>query len=154
MADSCFKCTVCHKVFSQKRNLTRHMLTHEEAKHICGSCAKPFHRKDLLAKHRVQCCRKAVNGKICDLCNSSFSQKCSMTRHRKVCQIKQTARELEKSTNGYNAELSRGEMLEKILRRFSSIKEEALGPSDTKALSMYQSACGNVIDMTTIVLKS
>ena len=46
-----FNCTVCDKVFTVKRNLTRHIKTHEGGEFACSVCPKSFNRRDSLIKH-------------------------------------------------------------------------------------------------------
>ena len=82
-----FTCTLCPKTFAQKRNLSRHLVTHEKAKYPCGKCGKGFRRKDLLTKHQTKCLVILDDDKRCNICNTTFTQKCHVKRHRKVCEL-------------------------------------------------------------------
>ena len=149
-----FTCSKCSKSFSLKHNMTRHMLTHENDKYPCRICSKTFHRTDLLSKHQSKCALKAQEGNTCDLCNKSFSQKSHLTRHRKVCDIKQTVNKLKEKTRDYEEKLKKGEMLEKILHKYSDIKEEAMDPADKESLKLYQTSCEANMNINAIKLKA
>ena len=151
MADSSYTCTLCPKTFGQKRNLTRHMLTHEEAKYSCQHCNKLFHRTDLLSKHQTKCLPK--NETNCDMCGKTLSKKSHLTRHKKVCKLKQQEKKMKKEADDYRQKLNRGEMVENILRKCPETLEEALNASDKEALKLYQSSCEGDIGIATVVLK-
>ena len=155
MADSRYTCTLCPKSFAQKRNLTRHMLTHEDAEYPCQHCTKPFHRKDIQTRHEVKCSARPQlkDEKTCDLCSASFTQKCHMTRHRKICKLKQQEKKMKEETDEYREKLEKGEMLEKILRQNPDIMEEALNAGDKEALKLYQSTCDNDIEIASVTLR-
>ena len=106
MADSRYTCSLCPKAFKQRYHLNRQMLNHQLAKYPCRMCNKRFHRTDLLSKHEGKC-SLSVDHKTCELCSRSFSQKCSMTRHKKICVIRQTARNVKQSTAQYWQEVGK-----------------------------------------------
>jgi len=53
--DKIFSCNFCHKKFSRKQELTRHLFTHSKDKpYSCNICNKGFVRRDRLAKHKLR----------------------------------------------------------------------------------------------------
>lgn len=47
-----FECNVCHKHFSQRANMQKHMLVHTGQKPFqCGVCEKEFSQQANLKKH-------------------------------------------------------------------------------------------------------
>jgi uncharacterized C2H2 Zn-finger protein len=46
-----FNCTVCNKVFTVKRNLTRHITTHGGEEFACSICPKVYTRREKLVNH-------------------------------------------------------------------------------------------------------
>ena len=155
MADSRYMCTLCPKSFGQKRNLTRHILTHEDAKYPCLHCTKSFHRKDLKSKHEDKCFVRSgqKDDRTCNLCSKVLSKKSHLVRHRKICKLKQQEKKLKKETDEHKQKLEKGEMLEKILRQNPDIMEEALSAGDEEALKLYQSSCNNDIEMDSVKLR-
>ncbi|GFV84596.1 hypothetical protein TNCV_2482101 [Trichonephila clavipes] len=48
-----FKCKDCKKVYSQQKNLNRHIKTyHSVSSYICAICKRTFNRKDSLRRHQ------------------------------------------------------------------------------------------------------
>ncbi|GFS66942.1 hypothetical protein TNCV_4561911 [Trichonephila clavipes] len=48
-----FKCKDCKKVYSQQKNLNRHIKTyHLVSSYICAICKRTFNRKDSLRRHQ------------------------------------------------------------------------------------------------------
>jgi len=45
------ECDVCHKRFTEKSNLTRHIKLHGPKEHNCSMCGKVFSTKPLLCSH-------------------------------------------------------------------------------------------------------
>ena len=153
MADSRFSCSLCAKTFVQKRNLNRHLLTHQSANHSCQKCGRLFHRNDVLAKHQEKCLVEIEDEKTCDMCKTTFTQKCHMTRHKKMCVIKQQQCKMKKSSEAFKEKLKVGYMIEKVLRKCPDTMEEALDASDKECLKLYQSSCEESIEMKEVVLK-
>ena len=153
MADSRFSCSLCVKTFVQKRNLNRHLLTHRDAKLSCHKCGMLFHRSDVLAKHQEKCSAVIKDDKTCDVCNTTFTQKCHLTRHKKICVINQQKRKMKKSSEEYKQKLKVGYMVEKVLRKCPDTMEEALDARDKECLKLYQSSCEESIEMNEVVLK-
>ena len=48
------ECTVCHRIFNVKSNLTRHLKTHETKTLSCDVCHKTFTLKQSLERHARQ----------------------------------------------------------------------------------------------------
>ena len=137
--DSLYTCTIRPKSFPVKQNLTRHMLTHKDPCYKC-MCGKPFHRTDLLAKHQRRCQKTSAGAEVCDICGTPFTRKSNLTRHKKKCDFKQTTNNLIRLTKEYEEKLKRGQMLEKILKQHSDLKEEALDGSHKAYLKLYQAS--------------
>ena len=76
-----------------------------------------------------------------------------MTRHKKICIIRQTATNVKQSTAQYDKKLERGEMLENVLRKNTDTKEEALNSVDKECLKLYQQSCEENLDMNSVNLK-
>ena len=108
-----FACSLCTKTFSVKRNLTRHMLTHEGVLHKC-ICGKAFHRLDVLKKHQVKCNEGTEKKNVCNLCSKSFSQKCTLTRHTKICVVNHEEKKIKEASIEYKRRLERGCLIESI----------------------------------------
>ena len=60
---------------------------------------------------------------------------------------------VKKATEEYDEILRRGEILERVLRKFPDTKEEALNSGDLKALKKYQSAYADECDTSNLTLK-
>ena len=120
-----FPCQKCPKSFAHKRNLQRHMVSHDEVrKYGCKTCNKGFYRVDHLTKHKLKC--GSVNNRTCALCSKMFSQKSNLKRHIKNCEKKSIGKEVQRATVEYNNILKRGELLEKLLIQLPETREEAL----------------------------
>ena len=152
MADCPHTCSLCPKSFGLKKNLNRHMLNHRDVKYLCKTCNKPFHRTDLLSKHQAKCLAP-VDDKTCDLCRKPFSKKAHLKRHKKVCELKHKEDEIIKVSDAYTKKIKRGELLEKILRKNPNTIEEALNSDDKESLKLYQLACEENVDVTSVNLK-
>ena len=77
--DGQYVCKICNKVLSQQSSLSRHKLTHKDAKeHICDQCPKTFSQRAHLTIHTE---KKHNNQFICKICNTNFSQSSSLSRH-------------------------------------------------------------------------
>ncbi|XP_055941914.1 zinc finger protein 235-like [Argiope bruennichi] len=76
-------CKICHKVFTKKYHLKRHMQIHEGVKNLtCDFCEKSFHRKNNLQTHV-----KTHTGEKpfpCDVCGMRFITHYRLQRHRTV----------------------------------------------------------------------
>lgn len=70
-----FKCQQCHKLFTNKRQLSRHTINHEPDKNRkfkCKKCNKTFLRKHILTSHMKQVHSVAAETFECDICNSRY----------------------------------------------------------------------------------
>ena len=57
-----FKCAICHKTYSHKANLKRHLDgTHMQKSHRCNLCTKEFKRRDYLTRHLRQAHKTSSN---------------------------------------------------------------------------------------------
>ena len=126
------------------------MPSHEDAKHSCRNCGKSFHRTDVFSKHQKKC---SAGDKTCNLCEAKFTQKCHMTRHKKICEIKKAKNKVVKASEAYEERIKRGKILEEILRKYPETIEEALDSGDKEALRIYQSSCVDNIHAESITLK-
>lgn len=71
----------CDKRYTLKSSLVKHMLTHEERKHICDfpNCGKKFVQNcDLKVHKRIHSAEKPFR---CPRCDRSFTQKQNMAKH-------------------------------------------------------------------------
>ena len=77
-----FKCTVCNKTFTNKRNLKRHEQSkHSDAVFQCPECPKLFKRRDMLQRHsKTHALRERLP---CPSCPRSFLLKRNLDIHRK-----------------------------------------------------------------------
>ena len=78
-----FTCNYCSTIFSEKRNLKRHINSKREATNLrCEKCEFTTNRKDKLKTHIES---KHYQNKIkCSECSVEFSRKDSMEKHRKI----------------------------------------------------------------------
>ena len=95
-----FECPKCKKGYSSKYTLNRHMLTHEDGKHVCRVCKKVFTRPDLLEKHKSSVHK--LDGKLeCPVCSREFDREDNLKRHMKLVHEKQATKAAETpSTSG------------------------------------------------------
>ena len=145
-------CSLCTKSFSVKRNLRRHMLTHEGVSHKC-LCGKAFHRLDVLKKHQVKCSKGAEKKNVCDLCSKSFSRKYTLSRHTKICGVKHKENRMKEASIEYKQNLERGCLVETILKKCPDTIEEALDTVDRKCLKLYQQSCAANFQIEEVVLR-
>ena len=76
-----FKCNICVKTFSQRSTLTDHKKIHTgETSYKCDICEKVFNHRSTLAVHkRIHTGEKPYE---CDVCEKSFSHSNSLVRHK------------------------------------------------------------------------
>ena len=75
-----FKCNICEKRFSKRRNFKYHHNTvHIEATYSCSICTKSYQTKSKLIFHK----KTVHEGKKfkCETCGNSFSQKINLKTH-------------------------------------------------------------------------
>lgn len=73
----------CDKHFASKRNLNRHLKTHDVDKpHKCIKCKKCFVRKEQLERHDTY--HNPENYLICDYCKACFNRKQRLVVHIQV----------------------------------------------------------------------
>ena len=83
-----FKCDKCHKAFTHRPNLYRHITQiHKDAAFHCTKCKKTFNRQDLLKKHQLRevCKKNALADQMysCGLCKFQSFTKSNVERHKK-----------------------------------------------------------------------
>ena len=69
-----FSCQICHKSYSNKRSLIRHMKVHDETKALkCDVCLKLFSTKsELISHYRTHTGEKSF---ACQICDRKFAHK-------------------------------------------------------------------------------
>ncbi|XP_078681083.1 uncharacterized protein LOC144916013 [Branchiostoma floridae x Branchiostoma belcheri] len=81
-----FSCETCGKVFTQKRNLTRHQKSHDTTKvtHRCEICDKTFTRLSDMKRHHQQKHESTATIHECDFCGRTFARPDNMMQHRRL----------------------------------------------------------------------
>ena len=84
------------KVFTLKKNLTRHIASaHNNKKYECTLCEKSFLRKDYLRGHRLSVHDKTTEA-TCSKCGKTFARADNLRRHQKICcRCKQCSKQFE-----------------------------------------------------------
>ncbi|XP_013161929.1 PREDICTED: zinc finger protein OZF-like [Papilio xuthus] len=81
--DKNFECDYCHKMFSMKSLLKRHLKLHSTNRPFqCNQCSKSYTRQDQLIEHIKK--HDKVKAHVCSYCNKGFSQLCSLKEHLRV----------------------------------------------------------------------
>eukprot|EP00835_Amoeboradix_gromovi_P004855 NODE_408_length_9221_cov_0.216400.p7 type:complete len:159 gc:universal NODE_408_length_9221_cov_0.216400:7662-7186(-) len=77
------QCELCHKSFTRRSDLKRHMKIHlDDRQYICKICKKAFIQNNALKVHmRTHTGEKPYS---CDTCNKRFSDVSAASRHRKI----------------------------------------------------------------------
>ncbi|XP_047468498.1 zinc finger protein 189-like [Penaeus chinensis] len=80
--EKAYRCEICHKTFSVKSHLVRHMRVHTKEKpYGCEICGKAFTEKCTLIRHmRVHTKEKPYS---CEICKKAFSEN-TLVRHMRV----------------------------------------------------------------------
>ncbi|WP_257263043.1 C2H2-type zinc finger protein, partial [Endozoicomonas sp. ONNA2] len=78
-----FQCDQCKKIFSLKRNLKRHILTHTGEKPFkCTVCDKSFNQPDNLKTHvRIHTGERPYK---CEVCHKSFIRRYVLKKHVRI----------------------------------------------------------------------
>ncbi|XP_049517018.1 zinc finger protein 135 [Dermacentor silvarum] len=77
------RCPVCHRAFSLRYNLRRHMRTqHGQTSNMCQHCGKGFKRVSGLRTHEIT--HSDARPYQCSLCGRCFGQKHHLMRHHLV----------------------------------------------------------------------
>ena len=80
-------CSICSKIFKNKRAVTTHKATvHSEKKHACNVCDKKFKKKDQLNTH-LSTHQDPID--ICYQCGITFTHKTNLAKHRKTYHLPQ-----------------------------------------------------------------
>ena len=81
MTEKLFSCQICHRSYSNKYILNRHMKVHDESKAVkCDVCLKLFCNKSSLEAHyRTHTGEKPF---ACQVCDKRFSQKKNLVQHQ------------------------------------------------------------------------
>ena len=75
-----YKCELCNKILSSKRNLEWHIYNICKFEHKCDKCNKKFISKNYLNRH-LKCCTNLQ----CDKCLKILSRKQTYLEHIKIC---------------------------------------------------------------------
>lgn len=77
-----YKCLTCDRLYSSKKSLDRHTLTHNDKKFKCANCDKQFFCLDKLLKHvDLHKTKEKPQPVLCRICNKSFRKTDTMVRH-------------------------------------------------------------------------
>jgi len=80
-----FPCTLCTKMFPNKRNLQLHMDRHTGiGPHSCRGCMKKFMIKTDCEHHQRSCDRLVRKDYVCNVCGKAFSTRTHLTFHQKI----------------------------------------------------------------------
>jgi len=80
-----YKCSKCDRLYSSKKSLDRHTLTHNEKKFKCDDCDKEFFCLDKLLKHiNLHKAKEKAKPVSCRICNKSFRKTDTMVRHLNI----------------------------------------------------------------------
>lgn len=76
-------CHICNKTFSSRTNLTRHILTHSDAKPFqCSVCQSAFTQKGSLKQHMLR--HTGEKPHTCTMCGRGFSRKRLLSMHQRI----------------------------------------------------------------------
>ena len=152
-------CQYCSKYFQHKKNLIRHVLTHQAASYRCVECQKVFLRSDYLHKHHKICKSKGKQevDKIfkCKNCGKTFGRKDSLKRHTSICKNHDVKlyKEMEEESLVYQEKVSRGEKIDKYLKQYPHLVEDGLAHDKLSALKTYQYSISTDLNVDEVVLK-
>ncbi|KAK7868426.1 hypothetical protein R5R35_005049 [Gryllus longicercus] len=77
------ECSVCHKPFTHKSHLERHMRVHTgERPHECAICHKSFSQKSALYRHTRL--HTGERPHVCTVCKKTFNEKGNLESHMRV----------------------------------------------------------------------
>ncbi|XP_078603993.1 uncharacterized protein LOC144877818 [Branchiostoma floridae x Branchiostoma japonicum] len=78
-----FTCETCGKIFTLKRNLTRHQKSHDTTTYHCEICDKSFDRLDSFKRHQKSH-NPAAPTHECDFCGKKFPRQDNLLQHRRL----------------------------------------------------------------------
>nr|CAD7400996.1 unnamed protein product [Timema poppensis] len=79
-----FKCDLCGKNYSTKRQLQNHGFTHTgERNYECQHCGKRLGQFGTLKRH-IRVVHEGIKDFVCELCQRSFTAKVSLTNHKRI----------------------------------------------------------------------
>nr|CAD7432076.1 unnamed protein product [Timema monikensis] len=79
-----FKCELCGKNYSTKRQLQNHGFTHTgERNYECQHCGKRLGQFGTLKRH-IRVVHEGIKDFVCELCQRSFTAKVSLTNHKRI----------------------------------------------------------------------
>lgn len=73
-----YKCNLCEKTFTRKKNRNTHQLSHTAKNFKCDKCEKEFQYPSQLAKHQ-----KVHQGYVCEDCGFNTDTWSKLVKHRK-----------------------------------------------------------------------
>ena len=76
-----FECGICDKTFSEKGNLSKHLLTHQEGRFECDQCDYKATQKGHLVLHLLT--HSGVKPHKCDRCGYSTTTKGNLVIHQR-----------------------------------------------------------------------
>ena len=79
--DSKYKCEICNKILSSKRNLEWHILNVCKYSHKCEKCNKSFGSNNYLLAHKKKC----IGILKCPKCCKILSRKQTYLKHVEKC---------------------------------------------------------------------
>ena len=79
-----FKCLDCDQVFSQRKDMLKHM-RNQHTSLVCGQCHRIFFSDSTLKKHIKQVHEKTAKEFKCIQCNKVFGRSNNLLQHQRIC---------------------------------------------------------------------